>query len=165
MGLISIIFAPMMVNLKQFFFLIYNVNEQTALNNSTSGAAREPCSNKNFRHFAEMLRNSSLLNTSFVFAEIISTHFSFNFLSVSQSIVYWRTEKTFSALRLSNKNASHWWISECIKYFFARKDKKFFNLHINSKNFPCFSIEFMPQMWRTWIATAMDLRKIYPLFS
>ena len=98
-------------------------NKQTALNNSASDALSEFCSNKNDRHLWEILRNSELFNTSLVFAPIILAHFSFNFRSASQSIVYCSTVKTFIVLRLSSKNASHWWMSVRIKYFFARKCK------------------------------------------
>ena len=93
------------------------------MNNSASEALSEFWRNKNDRHLREILRNSSLFNTSFVFAEIISTHFFFNFLSASQSIVYCNTVKTFSTQRFSSKKASHWRISECNKYFFARNAK------------------------------------------
>ena len=95
-------------------------NEQTALNNSASEALSEFCSSKNSKHFEEIFRNSSLFNTSFVFVEMTSAHFSFNLMSASQSIVYCSTVKTFSALRLSCKNVSQWLISGRTKYFLAK---------------------------------------------
>ena len=97
-----------------FVFHKYN-NEQTALNNSTSGALSESWSNKNFKHFEEILRNSSLFSTSFVFVQRTSAHFSFNLMPASQSIVYCSTVTAFSALKLSSKKVSHWRISGRIK--------------------------------------------------
>ena len=111
-----------------FVFHKYNDDEQTELNNSTSGALSEFCSNRNSKHFEEILRNSSFFNTSFVFVQRTSTHLSFNLLSESQSIVYCNTVKTFSALRLSSKKVSHWRISGRIKYFLAKK------VNLNWKN-------------------------------
>ena len=129
-----------------FFFIKWDAKWQTALNNSTSDAESESWFNKNSKHFKEIFGNSSLFSTSLVFVERTSAHLSFNFSSDSQSIVYCRTVKTFSAQILLIKKVSQWLISGSTKYFFARIEKYYWGFIIFVALF-CIDLKWLLNVW------------------